>query len=467
MLLAFVLLGVFLLIAKWIRLKVPVLQNYFIPSSLIAGFIGLILNEQLIQKFILIFLPNDRFSFLTRDVIPNSATQVWKEIPELFITIIFASLFLGKKIPNLKKVWNIAKPQIAFGQTIAWGQYVVGILVTLLILKPFFGANILSGVLIEISFQGGAGTAAGLAGTFDELGFSHGKDLGIGIATFGILSGMIIGVIMINIGIRKNKATVATKPDQIAKEERLGVYKFEEADSIRLTTRSHSIETISIHLAFILLSVGIGAIFFKGLLFIENSIWGPLFDIYLIKYIPLFPLAMIGGVIVQVMSTRFEFSRLINRKMILHIQNFTLDFLIVSAVASISLSVISEHTSTFIILLFTGILWNIAAFLFIAPRMISRFWFERGIIDFGQSMGMTTTGLLLLQIVDPDKKTPTFESFGYKQLFFEPIVGGGFFTAASMPLLAEFGPIVMLYLTGGLFLFWLIFGIVSNKVEAA
>lgn len=31
------------------------------------------------------------------------------------------------------------------------------------------------------------------------------------------------------------------------------------------------------------------------------------------------------------------------------------------------------------------------------------------------------------------------EAFGYKQLLFEPIVGGGLFTAASLPLIAQFG----------------------------
>ncbi len=51
--------------------------------------------------------------------------------------------------------------------------------------------------------------------------------------------------------------------------------------------------------------------------------------------------------------------------------------------------------------------------------------------DFGQSMGMTASGLLLMKIADPENRSPALESFGYKQLMFEPVVGGGDF---SQPL---------------------------------
>ncbi|MCA1808607.1 MAG: sodium:glutamate symporter, partial [Lentisphaerae bacterium] len=84
--------------------------------------------------------------------------------------------------------------------------------------------------------------------------------------------------------------------------------------------------------------------------------------------------------------------------------------------------------------------------------------FERGIGDFGQSTGVTVTGLLLMRMADPLNKTGALESFGYKQLLFEPIVGGGLFTAAAMPLIAQFGPVFVLTLTGGITLFWIVFG---------
>lgn len=71
---------------------------------------------------------------------------------------------------------------------------------------------------------------------------------------------------------------------------------------------------------------------------------------------------------------------------------------------------------------------------------------------------MTAIGLLLVRISDPENKSPALEGFAYKQIIFEPIVGGGFFTAASGPLIAHWGLIPVLILTGSLGLIWFFLG---------
>lgn len=60
---------------------------------------------------------------------------------------------------------------------------------------------------------------------------------------------------------------------------------------------------------------------------------------------------------------------------------------------------------------------------------------------------------------DPDNKSPVLESFGYKQLMFEPVVGGGLFTAMSVPLIFNFGPVPVLILTTIVMLFWALIGL--------
>lgn len=71
--------------------------------------------------------------------------------------------------------------------------------------------------------------------------------------------------------------------------------------------------------------------------------------------------------------------------------------------------------------------------------MLPDFWFERGVADVGQAMGVTSTGLILLRVVDPDLKTPAYQAFGYKQLIMEPFFGGGLVTAGVIPIIANFG----------------------------
>jgi len=124
---------------------------------------------------------------------------------------------------------------------------------------------------------------------------------------------------------------------------------------------------------------------------------------------------------------------------------------------------LGDNLEVFVILSLVGIVWNIFAFVVIAPRIIPVHWFERGIGDMGQSMGVTATGILLIKMVDPDNQTAAFESFAYKQLFFEPIVGGGLFTAAAPVLISQFGSLSVLLLTSVLLIFWLVFGVVNFK----
>lgn len=52
---------------------------------------------------------------------------------------------------------------------------------------------------------------------------------------------------------------------------------------------------------------------------------------------------------------------------------------------------------------------------------------------------MVAPGLMLLRVADPGDSTPAATAFGYKQLLFEPVLGGGLFTAASVTLVATVG----------------------------
>lgn len=126
--------------------------------------------------------------------------------------------------------------------------------------------------------------------------------------------------------------------------------------------------------------------------------------------------------------------------MVERIQGFSLDMLIISALGTLSLQVIAANWAPFLLLVVVGLAWSLGAFVFLARRMIPDYWFERGIGDMGQSMGVTATGLILLRIADPDLRTPAYPAFGYKQLVLEPFFGGGLVTAVSIPLIVQYGP---------------------------
>ncbi|MBP3952686.1 sodium/glutamate symporter [Bacillus suaedae] len=453
-----ILIGILLLLGKWIRVKFSIFQKYFLPSSIIAGFIALLLGPEVLGKIFILFQGEE--TFLSDGLFPENVLDSWSTFPSLLITVIFASLFLGKRIPSLKEIWFTAGPQVSFGQTIAWGQYVFGLLLTLLVLTPFFGLNPMAGALIEIGFEGGHGTSAGLEETFVELGFADGADLAIGLATVGVVSGVVIGIILINWGVRKNKTNILTDPNDLPENKLRGIIEQGERPSAgKITTSPESIEPLALHIAVLGVAILIGKGLLEGLIFLESITWGAWTDTEIMTYLPLFPLAMVGGVLLQLFINKFDTFRLVDRQIILRVQGFALDFLIVSAIATLSLTVIGNHLVPFLLLALTGIVWNVAAFILLAPRMIPNNWFERGIGDFGQSMGMTAAGLMLIRIADSKGETKSLEAFGYKQLMFEPMVGGGLFTAASVPLIYQFGPIPVFIFCLVIMLGWLGLGL--------
>ena len=222
-----------------------------------------------------------------------------------------------------------------------------------------------------------------------------------------------------------------------------------------LTTRSSSIDVLTLSAAFLGVAILLGQLILAALILIESTAFGSEF----MTYVPLFPLAMIGGLILQLMLSRFDRFKLLDRGMVIRIQNLALDLLIVSAVAALSLTVLGQNLAVFLLLAIAGVTWNVFVFVKLARRMIPEYWFERGIGDTGQSLGMTATGLLLIRMADPDHRSPALEAFGYKQLLFEPIVGGGLFTAISVPLIFEFGPLPILILALVLMLGFMALGV--------
>jgi glutamate:Na+ symporter, ESS family len=459
---AFINIAILVLVGRYIKQKVHWLQRLYLPESVIAGVLALILGPQVLGA-IATAVGGTEATF-AEGLFPEAIRTVWSQSPGIFINIVFAALFLGETIPPPRQIWRSAAPQVIFGQTLAWGQYVVGSLVTLLILIPLFDANPISAALIEIAFEGGHGTAGGMAGTLTELGFEDGADLALGLATVGIVSGIICGTALANWGRRKGHVqTVATTVDDPGDIPELSEPHPPEFERRRARLmRNLLIDPLSINFGIVGLAVAIGWLILEGLRLLEALTWGQTgFEV--MTYVPLFPMALIGGIVVQLVMERLGLHPLIIRPLMQNIAGLALDVVVVTALASISLQVIGSNLPTFVILSVVGILWNVLMFLWLAPRIFPDHWFERGIGDLGQSMGVTATGILLLRMVDPDGQSGAFESFAYKQLFFEPIVGGGLFTAAAPILIINLGVVGMLILTSVLLAMWLVLGFVLIK----
>lgn len=453
---AFVWICLALIVGKGFRLLIPVLRRYFIPASVIGGLFLLLIGPEVWGKLV----PS-----MSGGPLGEEVYGAWRPLPGFLINVVFAALFLGKKLPSIGEIWRRAGPQVAFGQSIAWGQYVVGIGITLLILVPLFDVPPMFGALLEIGFEGGHGTAAGLGATFEQVGWAEGQDLALGVATVGVVMGVLLGMILINWGIARGHTRVITSQGRVRQQvEELAagdeaLEDRETQEEAHSTVPFETIEPLAFHVAYIGAAIGVGYALWRGLVWLESLTLMRLGAPALIEHIPLFPLAMIGGIIVQFSRDRFAPSLILDRQLIGRIQGVALDFLIISAMATLMLSALADNWQPLLILLGVGLTFNVFMFLVVARHMVPDYWFERCIGDFGQSIGMTATGLLLMRVVDPDYETPAFEAFGYKQLLFEPVVGGGIFTALSVPLIFNLGAVPVLILCSVLLVFWMALGI--------
>jgi ESS family glutamate:Na+ symporter len=425
----------------WLRRKLVFLQRLYLPASVIAGLLGLLL-------------------FQTLDI-PAAVSKGWNQLPGTLINVVFACLFLGAALPPVSKVRKSCSRQLAYGQIVAWGQYAVGCGLVLLLIKPLWGLPDIFAGIMPVGFEGGHGTAGGMGPVFNQLGFPEMKDYALASATGGILGAIIVGMGLVNWAVRQGYVEKKARPC-VDIEDFSGIIPREHRPLAgRVTVSSDVIGSLSLHLVFVGAAILLGWLIKQGLLLVAAKLPGAGSDIF--ASFPLFPLCMLGGVVVQWLADRFDPDEHMDEGLMLRIQNCALDFLVVAAIATIRIDLIAKGWVPLLILIFAGILWNVIMLTVFARRAFKDAWFERGIAEMGQSMGVTATGLLLLRVVDPDYETDAAEAFAAKQLLHEPFMGGGLWTGAAIPLLALYGgwPILGIALTAiGI---WTIVLIVLNR----
>lgn len=426
-----------------LRVRVKLLRKLYLPSCVVGGLLGLLIIQTLAA------MDDVAQPIHQMNVAISGWTAPWRALPAFLVNIVFACLFLGVKPPKLSSLWHRAAPQVAYGQIVAWGQYVVGLGFWVFILGWFFPhlPEMFAGIL-PVGFEGGHGTAAGMGPVFEHHDWPQGREFALTSATCGILSAITVGMVLINWAVRRGHVKAGIDPSEIAEDDSVGVIPVDSRVSAgKLTVSSDVVETFSLHIVIVGVAVAIGYLMKEVLVLIESA--AP----YLLKHkllssFPLFPLCMLGGLIVQILEERFDKHRLIDVGLIRRIQNASLDFLVVAAVATISLQIIMTGLLPLLVLVAAGIAWNVLCVLLLARRVLPDAWFPRAIAEMGQSMGVTATGLLLLRVVDPDYETPAADAFACKQLVHEPFMGGGLWTGIAIPLIAVIGaPSVLLIAT--------------------
>lgn len=384
MLIDLTLASVLIFVAKFLREKLKFIQSLFIPVSVLAGFMGLALG------------PNG-FAIL-----PFSGS--FGSYPGILIIMVFVTLGLrgikfsksgGSGGNNMKRLGSF----YCF-RNIGWAfQYSMPIVFVVLIVKRFWPElPDAFGLLMAMGFQGGHGTSAAVGETLGQLGWADAGDLGMTVATVTLLGSILFGILFIKIATRKGWTAYTPDFNSLPKELQTGLVPEEKRESMGdNTVSSNVLDPLAWHLALVLIPTGLGYML-TSWISKTTGLGVPSFSVG-------FLLAIVMSWIMKVSKTdHYVDKRVFNR-----ISGSATDYLVFFGIASIKLHVVLEYIGPFLVFLLFGFAWTTFHFLFLAPRMMRKTWFERDVFAYGLSTGVTSISMCLLRIVDPENKSLTLD----------------------------------------------------------
>lgn len=196
----------------------------------------------------------------------------------------------------------------------------------------------------------------------------------------------------------------------------------------------HGMTQVTAAAVFIGVSIAVGIALLAAARFIFGKFGSDFFEMF-----PLFPFTILGGVIVQLCAVRFRFERAVNRLAVEGLGGLAIDGIVICAIGTLSLAALGDYLIPLVVLAVASIGWSVFVTLVIGRRIFPRNWFEHSVAEFGESQGNVATGFVMVDMVDPGRQTNVVRAYSYRQLITRPILGGGFVTALSVPLIAAWG----------------------------
>ena len=385
------------------------LERFGIPIALIFGILAICIG------------PYGPFSFL-----PEEVTDIWIKLPTPLLTLVFATLMIGRPIPNGNGLFQPVASQALLGFFLGFGQYLVGGVVVLLILIPYLEVDPLMACLIEVGFEGGHGAASIMGESFERLGFSGGLDLGLAMATIGLLSSTLLGSALVVFG--KLFGWVS-----IQSEIKLEISEESESSKGIL----NQLKQLSINLALAGLAVTLGLVMLYGLRFFAQFLGNTFSEVASI--FPVFPLALLGSFLIRFLLEKTEKTFYVSSILQREIGIISTDLLITTAMAGLNLPLLFHDWVPITVLALSGLSWNLIGMFLFSRMIFNDEWFERSITEFGNATGVAASGLLLLRLTDPRDVTNTLPIFSIKQLFLQPLLSGGLITVIAPIIISKIG----------------------------
>lgn len=392
----------FLLVAAHLlRSRLRFLQNLYVPSAVLAGFLGLIGDRQILG---LLPFSND-----------SDGTPSIGAYPAILGVVVFATLFLGyrEKRPTMRIVMASVTDTFFCNLAAEIGQYGLALLIGWAFLPLLFpGLNAGFAVMLPAGFAGGHNSATVVGSVLQENGWKDALSIGYTFATVGLLAGTFGGMILVNIGARLGWTRLIQKPTDLSESMRSGFFPFQERTSLGQETVSpNALDPLAWHVALVLMAYAAAVLFSRA---VRINLPG-------LPALPLFALSMFAGAFLQKLLNLFGLGIYVDRKVIVRIGSAASDYLIAFGIASIQLATVVDYWLPLVVMCLFGVFFSVAWFWFVGRIMFRNFWFERSLFVYGWSTGVMGTSIFLLRIVDPKLRSRTLEDYGLAYAAIGPV----------------------------------------------
>jgi len=397
------LLFVSMILANTLRNTIAPLRRLMIPSSVLGGFILLIVHTVFKHVFHIPLYENGILEILTYHGLGLG----------------FAAMALrtvDKKSDNRSKTGAMDT-----GLAVVNGyllQAVVGLMVTI-ILSFVLGSFFASGILLPLGYGQGPGQAYTWGHTFEaSYGFENGTSFGLAVASMGFVSSSIGGVVALRALRRKGIISGdigKNAQDDMTLDSYAGKNEIPLSESMDKFTIQVSLVFIAYILAFLFMK-GVNCLIDAGVFgglanTIQSMIWG--FQ---------FLFSTLFGMLVKFVLTRLRKSGTMRRDytnnfMLNRISGFMFDIMVIASIAAIDLSAFT--TTSFIVpLTIICVLGAVVTYIyhrFICKRIFPFYEHEAFLSIYGMQTGTASTGMILLREIDPKFETQASDNLVYHQ----------------------------------------------------
>jgi ESS family glutamate:Na+ symporter len=402
MLIDFCIISGLLVIAHLLRAGIPWLSRFLIPSSMIAGLIGLALGPG------------------GYDLLPFSRSEDGAALlgtyPGILIVLLFATLLMGHRPTQLtRETWRGTRTSFLYNLGSEFMQYGVVLCVgTALLAFVFTDLRDEFMIMLPGGFAGGHGTAAVYADAMPQ--WEAARSIGFTFATLGILCAVFGGLVLVNIARRRGwierDIPIATADGaQTAPEQSSFLPPMFQASTGRATVNSIALEPLAWHVALVLAVYGLTVTVMPTI----RELLPPKF------VLPAFVIAMVIGWSVQAALDLAKVGQYVDGKTIGSIGSLASDYLVAFGIASINVQIVLTHAVPLIVFALLGLALCAGWLLIVAPRVFKEHWFESGIFTYGWNTGTIAFGVALLRIVDKRSDSKVLSDYGVAYVAIGPL----------------------------------------------